>query len=196
MVVSGGILGVVKDMLGALLRVKVIPRHDRYLGLPAMGGRSRQMMFQNIRDRCWDRIGGWNSKMLSQAGKGVLVKAVVQALSTYAMSCFQLSVSLVWNLESMMADFWWHNRGDKRMHWVAWQKLCRSTMEGGFGFRELKEFNLALLAKQGWRILTKPESLLSKIMKAKYFPMCSLDEVVLGAHPSLTWRGSVRLCHY
>lgn len=32
---------------------------------------------------------------------------------------------------------------------------------GGLGFRRVHEFNLALLAKQGWRLLTDPSSLVS-----------------------------------
>ena len=38
--------------------------------------------------------------------------------------------------------------------------------KGGLGLRVLHEFNLALLAKQLWRILTKPNLLMNKVMKA------------------------------
>jgi len=37
------------------------------------------------------------------------------------------------------------------------------------GFRDLRDFNEALLAKKGWRILTHPHSLMSTLLKAKYF---------------------------
>ncbi|KAL0448585.1 UNVERIFIED_CONTAM: putative mitochondrial protein [Sesamum latifolium] len=117
------------------------------------------------------------------------MKAVLQSLPTYAMSCFQLPTTLVRNLEAIMADFWWHSRGEKTTHWVAWRKLCRPLGAGGLGFWELREFNLALLAKQGWRILTRPESLLSRVLKARYFPYSSLGEAGVGARPSLTWPG-------
>ncbi|KAL0316497.1 UNVERIFIED_CONTAM: putative mitochondrial protein [Sesamum radiatum] len=65
--------------------------------------------------------------------------------------------------------------------------MCRPTIMGGLGFRSLN-FNLALLAKQGWRLLTQPNTILSRVLKAKYFPHCSFWEASKGSRPSLTWR--------
>lgn len=58
---------------------------------------------------------------------------------------------------------------------------------GGLGFRDLEVFNLALLAKQGWRILQHPDSLVAKVFKAKYFPTCSFLQATLGNTP-YAWR--------
>lgn len=56
------------------------------------------------------------------------------------------------------------------------------------GFRDLECFNLALLKKQAWRITTNPDLLLSRILKAMYFPLTSFVLADLGERPSLTWR--------
>ena len=39
---------------------------------------------------------------------------------------------------------------------------------GGLGFRDLHLFNLAMLARQGWRLIQDPDSLCGQILRAKY----------------------------
>lgn len=56
-------------------------------------------------------------------------------------------------------------------------------------FWDLRCFNLALLAKQGWRLLTSPDSLLSKVYKARYYYAGDFLSAPLGSRPSATWRG-------
>lgn len=67
------------------------------------------------------------------------------------------------------------------------KKLCQPKSAGGMGFRDIRSFNLTLLAKQGWR-LTKPDSLLSQVYQACYFKPDILLNAPLGSRPSATWR--------
>lgn len=64
--------------------------------------------------------------------------------------------------------------------------MCRPKTKGGLGFRDMESFNLALLAKQAWRITTSPELLLSKIIKARYFPNSSFFLADVRDRPSQT----------
>lgn len=57
------------------------------------------------------------------------------------------------------------------------------------GFKDIRAFNQALLAKQGWRVLTNESSLLHQIYKAKYFSHTTFMESKLRHAPSYTWRG-------
>jgi hypothetical protein len=59
-------------------------RYDTYLGLPALVGKSRTKEFKGIIDRVWKRLQDWKLKLLSQAGREILLKAVVQAIPTIA----------------------------------------------------------------------------------------------------------------
>lgn len=56
------------------------------------------------------------------------------------------------------------------------------------GFKNLGTFNLAMLGKQGWRIMTNPESLIARIYKARYYPRCNFFEATLVHKPSFVWR--------
>lgn len=69
-----------------------------------------------------------------------------------------------------MNRFWWlKSATGKGMHCCSWLMLSISNDYRGMVFCDLSKFNIALLAKQGWRFLTKPKSLVARIFKAKYF---------------------------
>jgi hypothetical protein len=80
-----------EEVKEVILRIAGIPatqRYDKYLGLPALVGKSRIREFQSIKERVSKRVNDWKTKFLSQAGKEILLKAVVQAIPTYSMSIF------------------------------------------------------------------------------------------------------------
>ncbi|XP_059446701.1 uncharacterized protein LOC132178276 [Corylus avellana] len=79
---------------------------DKYLGLPTLVGKSRYQSFKTIKDKVWSCLNNWKLNFLSQAGKEVLLKAVVQAILTYCMSVFQLPVVLCREINRMMKRFW------------------------------------------------------------------------------------------
>ena len=77
---------------------------------------------------------------------------------------------------------------EKKMTWIAWDKLCILKEKGGIGFRDLRAFNLALLTKQGWRIQQNPNSLVHRVFKVRYFADRPFMEAVLGRRPLYVWR--------
>ena len=70
---------VIKNMLG----VTEIRHYEKYLGLPSLVGRNKKSSFNYIKERVWRKLQGWEKKLLSQVGREVLIKAVVQAIPTY-----------------------------------------------------------------------------------------------------------------
>jgi hypothetical protein len=56
------------------------------------------------------------------------------------------------------------------------------------GFKSLRTFNFAILGKQGWKILTNPETLIAGIYKARYFPNCNFFESSIGHKLRFVWR--------
>lgn len=69
------------------------------------------------------------------------------SIPTYNMSCFQLPDGFCKELERIMAKFWWGQKNEEnKIHWVGWRKMCDSKTDGGMEFKDLKLFNMALLA--------------------------------------------------
>jgi hypothetical protein len=60
--------------------------------------------------------------------------------------------------------------------------------KGGMSFRYNEYFNQAMLAKQGWRLLKFPNSLMAQVVKAKYYPRGNFLEANMGSCPSYAWR--------
>ena len=107
-----------KNDIKIFLGVPEIKEYEKYLGLPTVVGRNRSTSLNFIKDRVWGKIQGWKEKLLSQASKEVLLKVVVQAIPTFAMNCFRLPVGLCRDIEVVIREFWWGERGDQRkIHW-------------------------------------------------------------------------------
>jgi hypothetical protein len=172
-------------------RIPSSQRYDTYLGLPALVGKSRTKEFKSIIDRIWKRLQDWKLKLLSQAGREILIKAVIQAIPTYCMSVFMLPKALCSKINSLVQQFWWGATG---IHWMKWSKMSIPKSKGGMGFRDFNCFNKALLAKQFWRLWCSPDSLVSRIMKAKYYAQSSVLEAKIGSKPSFAWQGILGSC--
>lgn len=71
---------------------------------------------------------------------------------------------------------------------MTWERMTRHKHSGGLGFRNFREFNLAMLGKQCWRLITDPDSLTARLYKARYFKNTSFLDAKLGNSPRFIWR--------
>ncbi|XP_062102834.1 uncharacterized protein LOC133812999 [Humulus lupulus] len=164
--------------------------YSMYLGLPNTLGRNKSVLLGYIKDKMRKRIEQWEGRLLSKAGKEVLIKTVAQALPSYAMNVFLLPLGLCKEMEMLMSRYWWRSSSSngRGIHWRKWDSLTVHKVKGGMGFRDLHDFNRSLLCKQGWRLLTNPNSLVSRTFKARYYRNGNYLSAELGSNPSYIWR--------
>ncbi|XP_048591584.1 uncharacterized protein LOC125576203 [Brassica napus] len=160
----------------------------KYLGIPEDISGSKCKLFAFLKDNLMHRVNGWTGRWLSKGGKEVMIKSILLALPTYVMSTFLLPLEICENLASAIAQFWWSSNPPKRgIHWAKWEKVCLPKEEGGIGFRLIHEFNLALLAKQLWRLTQYPDSLVARVLRGRYYRMTSPLREVSASNPSYVW---------
>ncbi|XP_015972358.1 uncharacterized protein LOC107495706 [Arachis duranensis] len=181
--------GKMRTALANRLNIRHIGAQDKYLGLPSTVNRSKKETFGAIKEKVREKIQGWKRHLLSTSGRHVLIKAVGEAIPIYTLSYFRLPDTLICEIHSILTQFWWGQKGtERKMAWISWDTMSRPKKEGGLGFKDLRAQNLALLAKQCWKLATQPQSLLSKIFKGKYYRYSNIMRAETGNQPSWGWR--------
>ncbi|KAK1593032.1 hypothetical protein Q3G72_034794 [Acer saccharum] len=177
-----------RTVLAGILEMSVVEQHTKYLGLPCVTSRRKWILFDNIKERVWNKLQSWSNRFFSGGGREVLLKAVIQSIPVYSMNLFRIPASLISDIHYLCARFWWGGGGKKRkLHWCLWETLCKDRYEWGIGFRELGAFNQSLLAKQCWRIIQLLNSLVNRILKGCYFQDSSFLNAKCGKSGSFLW---------
>ncbi|XP_050217658.1 uncharacterized protein LOC126668509 [Mercurialis annua] len=157
-----------RDLISGVMAVGPPDKHNSYLGLPALVGKNKKEIFSFIKDRVWSKIKGRNLKFLSRGGGSVNAELCYERLSYSSLGRDQES--------------------KKGVCWARCEKLCIPKKFGGLGFKHVREFNISMLARQAWRLVSVENNLMAKLFKAKYFPKTSFLEAKLGNNPSFLWR--------
>jgi hypothetical protein len=66
--------------------------------------------------------------------------------------------------------------------------MCIPKKDGDMGFRDLHVFNVAMLAKQTWRLLNNLNFMCATILRAKYYLDGNLLDVGPKKGSSFTWQ--------
>jgi hypothetical protein len=98
----------------------------------------------------------------------------------------------------MIRYFWWgEEKGQRKIHWLEWEKMLHAKCNGGLGFRDMRKFNQAILARQAWRLIQFLDRLCARVLKVKYYPMGSwwiqsslVRRLQLGEQLSMGWSWS------
>jgi len=140
-----------------------------YLGLP-IGSDSRKLSFwKPVVDRIVSCLSKWKNKFLSFGGRLVLLKSVLSSLPVYFHSLFKAPAGIISSIEFIFKKNNWGDCEDNRkIAWINWESICTPKNVGGLGVRRIGAFNLALLGKWCWRMMSKKEGLWYRVLKTWY----------------------------
>lgn len=99
------------------LRIRESRRHELYLGMPSFSLKNKRVQFGYIKERMMKKIESCQHKQFSKWGKEVLIKAILQAIPTYAINCFRIPTSFCKELDMQSARFWWGGSTKEGFHW-------------------------------------------------------------------------------
>ncbi|XP_074346272.1 uncharacterized protein LOC141685047 [Apium graveolens] len=178
-----------RNQICGVLEVQESMTPGKYLGLPMSIGRKKNEAFNFLSDRVHQKLQMWKSMSISRAGKCLLLKTAAQTIPNFWMNLLLIPNEICITIQRQMNGFWWGSGNDnKGVCWVAWEKLCDVKEAGGLGFKNLHQFKIVMLTKQGWRLLNDSNPLVTSIMKVKYFPKTDFLNEKLGDNPSYMWR--------
>lgn len=115
------------------------------------------------------RILSWKNRFISFGGRIVLLNSILNSIPIFFLSYFKMPPGVWKKLVSLQRNFLWGGCSEARkIPWVRWSEVCKPKTEGGLGVRDLRVFNLALLGKWRWRLLSDGSSLWRDIIVARY----------------------------
>lgn len=123
-----------------------------YLGVPIGANMNLQRHWQSIIERFHSKLTSWKAKTLSFGGRLTLIKSVLGNLSTYFFSIFVVPMGVINTLEKIRQKFLWGEmESNKKINWVAWEKVITHKDASGLGLGALRALNLSLITKWWWR---------------------------------------------
>jgi hypothetical protein len=151
----------------SILPFKVGKLPVKYLGVPLLSKRLSSENCVGLVDKVKTRLFSWQNKCLSFAGRLQLIRSVLSSLQVYWSSIFVLPVSISNDIERLMRGFLWSHgilkRGKAKVNWI---DVCKPRSQGGLGIKSLRTWNIALISKHVWNIVSGKNSLWVKWVSA------------------------------
>lgn len=175
----------VRDDIMSIFGITKLMGDDPYLGLSLFIERSKKAVFRAFKEKLAAKTSRWSNQHLSLANKAILLQLVAQTILTYHMCCFKFPKTFLHELNMIITRFWWGgNKESRKIHW----KNCDVSLDGGLGLRDFEAFNIALLVGQWWRIIHHEDTLVYRVLKARYFSNSSPKDATVGSNYSYLWK--------
>ncbi|KAK6122644.1 hypothetical protein DH2020_043620 [Rehmannia glutinosa] len=127
----------------------------KYLGIPLAAEKLKAVHYASLVEKIAGYINVWANCTLTYARQMELIRSVVQGVECFWLSILPIPSTVIDRITNICRLFLW----GERKALVAWKDICLPKTEGGLGFRDVRTWNLALLAKVLWNIHDKRDSL-------------------------------------
>jgi len=137
---------------------KLSPLPITYLGIPLAARKLKKCELQPLVDKVNDCLPTWKAKLLSKAGRAVLVKAKLSAIPVHTAMANALPPWVIKCIDKHCRAFLWTGSDSAKLGncLLAWSKVCRPPDLGGLGFLDLELFGYALRMRWLWFKRTDP----------------------------------------
>ncbi|XP_074305519.1 uncharacterized protein LOC141640735 [Silene latifolia] len=152
----------------------------RYLGVPISSHKLSKNDGMKLTDRITARIRYWGTRQLSYTGRLTLINSVLTSLHSYWASMFLIPNGIMNKIGAICRNFLWSGKDSyQRSPNVSWDRCCSPKDEGGFGIKDLKNWNRALLGKYIWWLAKKKDHLWLDVEKDSLYYVPSLSKPTL-----------------
>jgi hypothetical protein len=121
----------------------------KYLGLPLGANPNRISIWKPVLSQIRGRLNSWKGRLLSMAGRAILIKSVISAIPLYYMSISCIPKAVARKITAMQSLFLWDGSIDNRL---AWEIVVKEKDRGDFGVGTILAKNKALLFKWIWKL--------------------------------------------
>ncbi|XP_073046265.1 uncharacterized protein [Primulina eburnea] len=165
----------------------------KYLGVPHYRGNRTCSLFEPLLQSVRRKLEGWEIRTLSPGSRMTLIRSVLLSMPIYLFQVVQPPLAVMEKLERVFNAFLWGSRPlERNWHWARWSRACLPVLEGGLGFRRLKDLVECFSIKL-WFRFRQGSSLWARFLFRKY---CRLDApACVPARGSISpiWRRLLRI---
>ncbi|WOL02704.1 hypothetical protein Cni_G11423 [Canna indica] len=141
-----------------------------YLGLPLRAGRPIRADWLRMIGKLDARLSSWQGKLLSRAGRLVLINSTISSLVAYLWSVFKVPGWVVNMIDKKRRKFFWSGTDatSSGRCLVRWDSITRPLEAGGLGILELRSHCSARRGGWIWKVMLGKSLLWVRLMDSLY----------------------------
>jgi hypothetical protein len=148
-----------------------------YLGILIYYRRLTNAEWKVVEERLQKHLSNWKGKLLSVAGRLVLINFALTNMVLYMLSFFQVPKGATTVTLLLLKIFLARRFGKKKKYrLVKWNVVCRPRDQGGLGIHDLEAKNIALLGKWLYKLLIE-DGVWQILLRRKYIGSKALSQI-------------------